>query len=88
MLNKSHRDLTQTAELADDGGQGVVGYTFQLTANSLGHGTVAQVSGLDVSLDQRHDPVSHLHRSTCWETRGRADSSLLTHPLFMHGTVN
>lgn len=53
--------LTQTTELADDGGQGVVGHTLQLTVDSVGHCTVAKVPGLNVSLDQRHDPVSRLH---------------------------
>lgn len=64
----SNRDLTQTTELADDCGQRVVGYTFQFVANPIRHCTVAQVPRLNVSLDQRHDPFSHLGHSTCWET--------------------
>ena len=69
-------DLTQTTELADDGGQRVVGYTFQLIANSIRYGTVAQVPRLNVSLDQRHDPFSHLGRDTCRETEDSVDSSV------------
>lgn len=74
-LNRSNCDFTQTAELADDGGQRVVGYTFQLVANPIRHCAVAQVPWLNVPLDQRHDPFSHLGRGTCW---GRDDSSLDT----------
>lgn len=66
-------DLTQTTELADDGGQRVVGYTFQLVANPIRHRTVAQMSRLNVSLDQRHDPFSRLDHSTCWGTEDRSD---------------
>lgn len=72
----SYCDHTQATELADDGRQRVVGHTFQLVANPIRHCVVAQVPRLNVSLDQRHDPRSHLsHSSTC---RGSEDSSLYT----------
>lgn len=78
LRNTSNCDLTQATELADDGGQRVVGYTFQLAANSIRDCTVAQESRLNVSLDQRHDPFSRLDHSTCWEMEDSADSSLDT----------
>lgn len=76
ILNLINCKLTQTAELSNYSGQRVVGYTFQLVANSIGHGTVAQVPRLNVPLHQRHDPFSHL--PSCLESEDRADSSLLT----------
>lgn len=45
------RELTQTTQLADDGGQRVVGYTFQLTANPIRYWSVAQMPWLNVPLD-------------------------------------
>lgn len=44
------RGLTQTAQLADDGSQGAVGHTLELTGDALGQGPPAQVPGLDVPL--------------------------------------
>lgn len=44
-------DLTQTTQLADDGGQRVVGYTFQLIANPIRYWSVAEMPWLNVPLD-------------------------------------
>lgn len=82
--HRSLSDLTQTTELADDGGQRVVGYTFQLVANPIRHCTVAQVPRLNVSLYQRHDPLSHLDHSTCWGT----EDSLLSTSKTCTATIN
>lgn len=68
-------DFTQTAELTDDGWQRVVGYTFQLGANPIGHCAVAQVPWLNVPLNQRHGSLLRRVHSTCW---GISDSSVDT----------
>lgn len=46
--------LTEAAELPDDIGQRDVSHTLQLVLDAPGQHRVAQVPGLDGSLDQRH----------------------------------
>lgn len=46
--------LTETAELANDVGQGDVGHTLQLVLDVSRQHRVAQVPGLDGALHQRH----------------------------------
>lgn len=46
--------LTEAAELADDVGQGDIGYTLQLILDVPWQYRVAQVPGLDGTLNQRH----------------------------------
>lgn len=53
--------LTQAAELADDGREGVVHHTLQLAADAIRELTTAEVTGLDVPLHQRHGEASHPH---------------------------
>lgn len=48
------RLLTEAAELPYDVGQRDVGHTLQLVLDAPGKHCVAQVPGLDGSLDQRH----------------------------------
>lgn len=79
-LNTSNCDLTQTTELANDSGQRVVGDTFQLAADPIRHRALAQVPRLNVSLEQRHDLLSHLVHSTCW---GTEDGSLYVNTISM-----
>lgn len=63
---ESECDFTQTAELTNDGWQRVVGDTFQLGVDPIGHCAVAQVPRLNTPLDQRHGFPSHRRYSTCW----------------------
>lgn len=44
-------DLTQATQLADDGGERVVSYTFQLIANPIRYWSVAEMPWLNVPLD-------------------------------------
>lgn len=53
-VSKCARLLTEAAELPDDVGQRDVGHTLQLVLDAPGQHRVAQVPGLDCSLDQRH----------------------------------
>ena len=63
-------ELTEAAELADDGRQGVVGDILQLPADALGQGALAEVARLDVPLHQRHDDPSHLDHTPPGRARG------------------
>lgn len=49
-----HRVLTQAAQLFDDGCQGAVSDTLQLTGHPIRQRPTAQVPGLNVPLHQRH----------------------------------
>lgn len=54
--------LTQAAELTDDGGQRVVHHTLQLAVDTFRELPSAEVTGLDVSLHQRHGEASNCQK--------------------------
>lgn len=54
-------NLTEAAELADDGRQRVVHHTLQLAADALGQLPSTEVTRLDVPLNQRHGEASLRH---------------------------
>lgn len=52
---KSRVPLTQAAQLFDDGSQGAVGDTLQLTGHSIRQSSSTEMLGLNAPLHQRHD---------------------------------
>lgn len=68
--------LTQAAELTDDGRECVVHHTLQLAADALGELPSAEVTGLDVPLNQRHGEAAR-QTQTAGKHTGKSTHTVL-----------